>query len=144
MTTDERYQELLAALRAAGLRRTPQRLAVLRLLAAGRAHPTAADVYQRLLPRFPSLSQTTVYNTLQALARHGLITELGVAGDAATHYDTETEPHLNLICNACGRIVDLGAPVPSLAAVSAESGYDIRGARLVYYGLCPACRRKNR
>ena len=142
----ERYNELLQGLRDAGMRITPQRMAILELLAASQSHPTAAMVYQQLLPRFPTMSQTTVYNTLQTLVNLGLIHELGEAGDAATHYDADTTPHINLICNSCGKIIDLDEQdlMPSIQAVAQQSGFEIRGMRIAYYGLCPTCRHKQK
>jgi len=144
MSSKSRYQELMQGLRDAGLKLTPQRLAILELLAGNRSHPTANTVFQALRPRFPTMSQTTVYNTLDTLATLGLIHELGTVGDDAVHYDADVEPHVNVICNQCGKIVDLveSDVVPSLDSIATQSGYDVRGARIVYYGLCPTCRRK--
>ncbi len=145
-TTPQRhYDTLVQGLKQAGLKLTPQRLAILDLLAGNRTHPTAAAIYQQLQPQFPTMSQTTVYNTLQTLVGLGLIHELGQAGDDAAHYDPDTAPHLNVICQMCGKIVDFNETgvIPSLNAVAAQSGFDIQGARIVYYGLCPTCRRKS-
>ncbi len=147
MTTARQYHydTLVQGLKQAGLKLTPQRLAILDRLAGNRTHPTAAAIYQQLQPQFPTMSQTTVYNTLQTLVRLGLIHELGQAGDDAEHYDPDIAPHLNVICQMCGKIVDFNETgvVPSLKAVATQSGFDIQGARIVYYGLCPACRRKS-
>jgi Fur family peroxide stress response transcriptional regulator len=136
--------ELHAALRAAGLRMTPQRLAVYRFLVGRRGHPTAHEVYERLLPAFPSLSRATVYNTLQTLAHRGLVVDLGAAGDGAAHFDGDRSPHAHLVCTQCHAIDDFAdralAALPVRAA--RRSGYVVRGARLVYYGLCPRCRRR--
>jgi Fur family peroxide stress response transcriptional regulator len=134
--------ELLAErLKEHGLRVTPQRLAIYRALVATAEHPTAQMLYERLHPALPSLSQATVYNSLQALAACGLVHELGDAGDGALHYDADLSPHLNLVCTRCHRIEDFFDPALALVdnAVNSRSGYRIMGARLVYYGLCAAC-----
>jgi Fur family peroxide stress response transcriptional regulator len=137
-----RAGELAAGLRQAGLRLTPQRLAVCRALAASRSHPSAQALFAQLRPDHPSLSRATVYNTLQALARAGLIAELGPAGDGAMRYDADPTPHVNLICTNCHRVEDFGgAPLTRVARqVARESGYQLRGARVAFYGLCPRCR----
>jgi Fur family peroxide stress response transcriptional regulator len=144
MTAQKHYQELVQGLRRAGMKLTPQRIAILQLLAASRTHPTAHAIYQELLPRFSTMSLTTVYNTLQTLVKLGLIHELGQAGDDTTHYDTDPAPHINLVCTSCGKIADYDEEslVPTMQLIATQSGYQIRGARIVYYGLCPACRRK--
>ena len=62
---------MLRDLKRAGLKLTPQRIAIVRLFASDESHPTAQDLFERLRPRFPSMSFATVYNTLDALARAG-------------------------------------------------------------------------
>ena len=141
-----RANELTAALRAAGLRITPQRVAVCRALAGSRGHPTARALYDPLRPDFTGLSRATIYNTLSALVRAGLIHELGAAGDGAVHYDVNPAPHVNLVCVRCHRVEDYArAPLQAVAdSVSHGSGYDLQGARVVYYGICPKCQRAGR
>ncbi len=140
----ERLEAMWEGLRASGLRLTPQRLAICEILATSRDHPTAYEIHRRLRRRFPTMSLATVYKTLDALARLGLVSVLGDAGDGRVHYDGDTAPHINLVCLACHRVEDLeGVEIQSLhRRVAARSGYVLRGARLVYYGLCPDCQRK--
>jgi Fur family peroxide stress response transcriptional regulator len=135
---------LSLGLQHAGMRLTPQRVAICDLLANSTRHPTAAAIYEELRPRFPSLSLATVYNTLDRLVGLGLITVLGDAGDDALHYDADTEPHVNLACISCSRIIDIPSPhVNQLdGEISASSGYKLLGARILYYGLCPDCQKK--
>jgi Fur family peroxide stress response transcriptional regulator len=134
---------MVAALRRAALRLTPQRLAVCQALVEGPSHPTAQAVYEHLRPRHGALSRATVYNTLQRLVAAGVIQEIGTAGDGAVHYDAGTEPHVNLICTRCHRVDDFEqAPLAAVAeSVAQGSGYAVHGARVVYYGLCPNCQR---
>lgn len=141
-----RAAALTAALKQAGLRLTPQRLAVCAALAGSKTHPTAQALYESLRPRFATLSRATVYNTLQALVTAGLVQELGTAGDGAIHYDADPTPHVNLMCVRCHRVEDYAvAPLAAVAAsVARGSGYDVQGARVVYYGVCPRCRRRGR
>jgi Fur family transcriptional regulator, peroxide stress response regulator len=135
------FSHLAQALRQEGLRLTPQRLAICRLLAETSEHPTAQMIYERLRLEFPSLSLATVYNTLETLVTLGVINALGSAGDDAMHYDADTSPHVNLACTSCHRVIDLSSEhVNDLAdEVVAKSGYQLLGARVLYYGLCPAC-----
>ena len=127
----------------AGLRITPQRLAICRLLASSTEHPTAYDIYEQLLPEYPTISLSTVYNTLETLVNLGVVQELGSAGDDRVHYDADTAPHLNFACISCHRILDLESKyVEELEReVNYRSGYQVLGARLMYYGHCPDCAR---
>ena len=138
--------KLAERLRKHGLRLTPQRLAVYQALVANDQHPTAAILYKQLSEQIPSLSQATVYNTLQVLVEKGLVHEIGDAGDGHMHYDADISPHLNLVCRRCRRIFDFHDPrLADLdALITAGSGFDLQGARLVYYGVCPECRLTDR
>jgi Fur family peroxide stress response transcriptional regulator len=135
---------LALALQQAGMRITPQRTAICELLGTSEEHPTAAMIYEDLKPRFPSMSLATVYNTLDALVEIGAINVLGQAGDDTVHYDADTEPHVNLACLSCNKIVDIPSEhVTHLdEEITAASGYKLLGARVLYYGLCPDCQRK--
>jgi len=136
---------LLNTLRKAGMRITPQRQAICELLAESREHPTAAMIYETLKPRFPSLSLATVYNTLEVLVQLGAVNVLGNAGDDTAHYDADTDPHINLACVSCHKIIDFPSQYVQFLdeEISAASGYRVLGARVLYYGLCPDCQKKN-
>ncbi|RME07826.1 MAG: transcriptional repressor [Anaerolineae bacterium] len=139
-------EELISALQSAGYRLTPQRRAICRLLAGTDTHPTAQEIYEQLKPDYPSLSLATVYNTLETLVNLGMVYALGSAGDGRVHYDADTQPHVNLACVSCHRVVDL--PSEHISAlereVSSSSGYRLLGARVLYYGLCPQCQSSTR
>lgn len=132
---------LINTLKQAGLRMTPQRMAICEFLTETNSHPTAAMIYETIRAKYPFLSLATVYNTLEALAELGAINVLGHAGDKSVHYDADTSPHINLACISCHKIIDI--PSSQVAylngEISAVSGYKLLGARVMYYGLCPAC-----
>jgi Fur family peroxide stress response transcriptional regulator len=132
---------LTKSLKQAGLRITSQRVAICRMLGETHSHPTAAVIYEEIHKQYPSLSLATVYNTLDALVGLGMVNVLGAAGDGRVHFDADTNPHINLACTSCHRIFDL--PSDELAnmesVISLRSGFKLRGARIMYYGLCPDC-----
>ncbi len=134
-------ETLTQTLKKAGLRITPQRLAICRHLIETDTHPTAGMLFDELHRQFPTMSLATVYNTLDALVGLGAVNVLGPAGDGRVHFDADTTPHINLACTSCHRIVDIASEqVGSLQSeVSHTSGYVIRGARILYYGVCPDC-----
>src|SRR5580692_12545169 len=75
--------EMLACVRAAGLKLTPQRMAIVRELANDPTHPTAQELFERLRASQPTMSFATVYNTLDALASAGLCASLSLSPGAA-------------------------------------------------------------
>jgi Fur family peroxide stress response transcriptional regulator len=143
-TVENKPRTLAGALRQAGLRLTPQRLAILRLLTESREHPSAQMIHQALLADYPSLSLATVYNTLETLVDLGLVNELGSIGPEGVRYDADTDPHVNLACTRCQRVIDLPSHhVRHLEEeIVSRSGYAIKGGRVLYYGLCPDCQKE--
>lgn len=137
------YRQLLTGLKDSGLRLTPQRLAICRVLAESKDHPTAMMIYHSLLPEFPTMSLATVYKTLNVLKNSGLVHALGDAGDGIEHYDADLHPHVHLVCMQCHGVIDFhGEEVSRVQqTVESRSGYRIQGARIVYYGTCPECLR---
>ena len=133
---DPKIREWKEALVTQGVRITPQREAVLRYLSQTRSHPTAAEVFQAVRKVFPHISRATVYNTLNLMSRLGLITELR-RQDGSIRYETNQEPHVNLICVSCGRVFDWDAPI-SLPE-ERPKGFALLQVRVDAYGYCPEC-----
>jgi Fur family transcriptional regulator, peroxide stress response regulator len=137
-----RVDDLVRQLRARGHRLTPQRLAVLRVLADSTDHPSAEQVYQRLRPTYPMLSPATVYKTIDVLKAMGQILELEFR-EGANRYDVNIPvSHPHLVCTSCGRLEDFDvAELDRLAErAAAATGFRVLRHRLDFYGLCPACR----
>ena len=138
---------MLHDLRRAGLKLTPQRIAIVREFAGDTSHPTAQDLFERLTPNFPSMSFATVYNTLDTLARAGLASIVrlpGKRGDAA-RFDPNSAPHHHAVCDACGSVLDIAAgtlaPTPGATKrlERAAPGFSVRTVERVYRGLCSRC-----
>ncbi len=139
--TRARFDELMAALKGRGSRLTPQRVELVRLIAASDGHPSAAQLYARIKRRFPTLSQATVYKTLSLLKDMGQVLEIDLRGDS--RYDGHRpDPHSHLICIRCDRIMDGDASLDPAAIRKQEraSGYKILRSQVSFYGLCPECR----
>jgi Fur family peroxide stress response transcriptional regulator len=139
-----------ARLRAAGLKMTPQRVAIVRQIAADESHPSAQELFDRLRPTSPSMSFATVYNTLAALCDAGLVASLALA-PGSTRFDPNMRPHDHAVCDRCGDVRDvLTAAAPRLrrsstsdGAPSAMSaiGFEVRSVERIFRGLCLACAR---
>jgi Fur family peroxide stress response transcriptional regulator len=146
---EARNDVMLADLKRAGLKLTPQRIAIVRELADDCTHPTAQELYERLRPAFPTMSFATVYNTLDALAKLRLVGSLRIGSPnasaahmAATRFDPNTAPHHHAVCDACGAVVDLPAepPSPSLKkSIERTSGFEVHAEERIYRGLCGRC-----
>lgn len=132
-------------LKKSNIRITPQRHAVLEYLIESHGHPTADEIYQALVPRFPNMSVATVYNNLRLFTKIGFVQEMPY-GDASSRFDFASKKHYHAICQSCGKIVD--TVYPGLEdvekAVERLTGYQINTHRLELYGLCPECQKNNK
>lgn len=143
MSQEERF---LNGLRQAGMRITAQRRAICAYLAATASHPTPYEVYQAVADSHPGISRATVYNTLNTLQQLGLITEISF-GSEHTHYDTDPEPHINIICLRCHSVHDYYGDV-SLDQLyeDVQQTFDFQpvAAKIDLVGFCPDCRAQRR
>ena len=140
MTSDEIRQRIIEGMKDKGLKLTSQRLAIVDIVAEAKTHPSAADVFVAARMKAPRISLSTVYYTLDALKRAGLIRELEFT-DLDNRYEGDVSDHLNLVCRGCGKIEDFPAasPVPP-PDVEKKAGFKVEGVRLEYYGYCRKCR----
>ena len=127
------------ALTAAGLRRTPQRIALLDYLLRHPDHATVDELWPALNKRRACASRATVYNTLHTLVKAGLVREFKLDASAA-RYDALLHPHHHFVCDRCGVVEDLEwFGVPALR--QARSGRrSIRSYEVVVRGECAKCR----
>jgi Fur family peroxide stress response transcriptional regulator len=137
-----RHEALAATFHAAGLRVTPQRLAVLRVLLRSHDHPAPEAVFQRVRGDLPSVSLATVYKVLASLEAAGLASRVGVPGDA-NRYDANRAPHHHLICTRCGNVADHEDPRLAPALPRDLGGFVPSEARVQILGLCARCRARH-
>jgi Fur family peroxide stress response transcriptional regulator len=137
---ERRIALFVAALRQSGLRLTHQRLEVAREIAWSNTHPEVEAIYHGVRERVPTISLDTVYRTLRALERLGLIRRLDALG-GPVRYDAILEPHHHFICTRCGLIRDVdgtsfeGLDAPESAA---ELGR-VESITVQLRGLCKSC-----
>jgi len=125
------------------MRITPQRRIIVEALAEDHSHPTAEEIYQRVLPVLPDISRTTVYNALSELVALHQLVEIENPGGGATRYDTDTSPHHHLFCVRCGALVDISHDFEGLDIPADEAaGYRIVRRQVTFYGYCPDCQQK--
>lgn len=123
------------------LRLTPQRRAVLDVLTAAHDHPTATEVYERVKATTPGIGAATVYRTLALLVRTGQALELTLGEGAAARFDARVDPHDHLVCEQCGRALDLAPSVSTalLDTVATSTGFAVTSYDLQFRGTCPDC-----
>lgn len=132
--------DLREVLRAAGLRVTRPRLAVLEALAT-EPHSSADALLVRVQEQAGPVSRQAVYDVLHALTRAGLVRRLLV--DNASRYELDThDNHHHLLCRGCGALTDVPCAVGAAPCLvpSHDHGFEVEVADVLYSGLCPTCR----
>lgn len=137
-----RLEELVEKLREQDYRITPQRLAILRILADSNGHPSAEHIFYQIKGEFPTTSLATVYKTIATLKAMGEVLELGFADDSNRYDGNNPYPHTHLICVKCRSIVDPAVEDLEILPqkVAQGVGYQLVGHQFDIYGICPSCR----
>lgn len=131
---------MAAQLRAAGLRVTAARLAVLQTL-THQAHVDAETIAAGVRARLGSVSTQAVYDVLRALTLAGLVRRIEPAGGAARYETRVGDNHHHLVCRSCGAVVDADCAVgaaPCLTPV-AVNGFVVDEVEITYWGWCASC-----
>jgi Fur family peroxide stress response transcriptional regulator len=136
-----RLEHMLLKLRGHDFRITPQRLAVLKVLAASDGHPSVERIYETVRTQFPTTSIATIYKTVALLKKENEVIEISFP-DGSNRYDgNKPYPHPHLICTRCKKITDPDlSSLESLAEeVTKETGFQIHTHRVDFFGLCREC-----
>ena len=132
-------EELTQIFRAKGLKVTPQRQSIFRVLHDSTVHPTAEAVYDAVSAEMPTISLRTVYQTLNDLAAMGEIQAFDL-GTGSARFDPHIGPHHHLVCDVCGRVRDVEASFPGVAVPDGEAdGFTVTATEIVFRGRCRAC-----
>jgi len=121
-----------------GIQPSVQRIEILTFLIANRIHPTAEIIYDRLHPAIPTLSRTTVYNTLRLFVEHDLVQVLTIE-DKEARFDIDTSLHGHFKCDACGSVYDFSAPDLPPEKMKDLEGFMIRERHVYFRGTCAMC-----
>ena len=130
--------ELTTAFRQQGLKVTPQRQLLFRLLHDNTSHPTAEALFAVASDQMPGISLRTVYQTLNDLAAMG---ELRVYSHApgAVRFDPNTADHHHAQCEQCGHLRDVYLDDLPHLRVRGLEGFTPHATTIVFSGLCSAC-----
>jgi len=121
-------------------RYSKQRERLLGVLRSTTLHPTADWLYAKLKKEFPRLSLGTVYRNLAILTDLGLVKKLH-HGSTFDRFDANIKPHCHMICESCGRIMDLELQLPPDLHRQATdlAGFVVTYHRFDFFGRCETC-----
>ncbi len=130
----EKYKKIL---NEHGIKPTFQRIKILEYLDHNKNHPTVDMIYSALFKSIPTLSKTTVYNTLDVLRKKGLVSVLS-STEIEARYEYNFDFHHHFICRKCGKIIDI--PISCILRDQLEAeGYKIEEVHGNFLGICKDC-----
>ena len=139
-TNNEIKEKLLSH----GIKPSLQRMAVMEYLSEHRTHPTAEMIFNDLSPSIPTLSKTTVYNTLRLLSDQGAILSLNI-DERNVRYDGYMVAHAHFRCKKCEKIFDIienPMNVPGQDFVQKSKDFRITECQVYYKGYCKDCEKE--
>ena len=138
-------KRITAILRQHGYKLTPQRRAVLNVIALSHEHLAPAAIYERVQQEHPGIGLVTIYRTLEILAKLGLICEVHAGGNCRSYLMRRpSEHHHHLICADCGVVTDFTyCDLTELEQkLFKDTGFKVKGHLLEFLGQCQSCRRR--
>jgi len=132
--------ELTEAFRAAGLKVTPQRQLIFRLMHDNETHPTADSLFATASDMMPGISLRTVYQTLTDLASMGEIRMIDV-GTGAGRFDPNTDDHHHVVCEGCGEVRDVYVEGSDALSVRGLDGFTVSHTAILFNGTSSRCGR---
>ncbi len=138
----EPWRSLPDRLRARGLRWTPQREAVVAVLAASDGHVTGSEIVERCRAIDATTIPSTVYRTLDALEELGVVRH-GHGADGREEYHVQPAvEHGHRYCVRCGRHWDIEPGTAAAAAIAsafAAEGFEVDLSHVTVVGSCADC-----
>jgi Fe2+ or Zn2+ uptake regulation protein len=137
-----------ATLRAAGLRVTRPRAAVLRAV-RDQPHADARALVDQVRHELPAVSRQAIFDCLNTFAELGLLRRIQPAGSPARYELRVGDNHHHLVCRECGAVSDVDCSVgaapclePALDAAALgpqAGGFVVDEAEVIYWGRCARC-----
>lgn len=144
-TPVDKDQAALKALRAAGLRVTAPRRAVLAWLVE-HPHSTVDAIGAAVRESLGTVSTQAVYDVLGVCTAAGLLRRIEPAGHPARYECRVGDNHHHVVCRSCGRTDDVDCAVGETPCLrpSDYRGFSVDEAEVVFWGLCPTCETEGR
>lgn len=123
-----------------GIKPSYQRVRILERLLGEHNHPTVNDIYMDLIEEIPSLSKTTVYNTLNLFLENGIVRSFSTDSNEA-RYDIDRHSHGHFICLSCKKIYDFDLEeweFPEFVL----GDVDVTEREITLRGICTICKMK--
>ncbi|MCI0515509.1 transcriptional repressor [candidate division KSB1 bacterium] len=120
-----------------GIKPTYQRIKIIEYLYQNRIHPTVEMIFAALYDSVPTLSKTTIYNTLDLFREHHLVNTISITG-SEIRYDYDSAAHQHFMCQQCGQIYDLQINCAA-QGIQELDGHQVNSVECYLRGTCKNC-----
>lgn len=122
-----------------GVKATFQRIKIMEYLLNNKSHPTVEEIFIALVKQIPTLSKTTIYNTLNLFVEKNIVKTLNFSG-VETRYDVVAKSHHHFICKRCRKIYDINVECNFLCDENkVVNGNQIEEVTGYFKGICKKC-----
>lgn len=128
-------------LKSRGIQPSVQRIRILEYLMSTRTHPSADEIFQALSTELPTLSKTTVYNTIESFLKAGIVKAVYI-DPKELRVDAFTTPHAHFKCTKCLKIYDIEIDMPDYTSKKTKDGHLVFSQDLYLEGICADCSKK--
>ena len=127
-------------------RNTKQKEIILEILTENRIHPTIQEIYKLAKAKYKNIGQATIYRNVKKLVEENKVLRLPSIKDEGYHYDINVAKHNHLICNCCGKIVDIfdNSYESMINKIEQDNSVKITNALLILEGICSKCQKNNK
>jgi Fur family ferric uptake transcriptional regulator/Fur family peroxide stress response transcriptional regulator len=122
-----------------GIKPSLQRIAIMEYMMEHLTHPTADIIFNDLYPSIPTLSKTTVYNTLKLLEEKGALQAICI-DDKNLRFDADISNHAHFKCKQCDSIYDIPLKDSNAFDVENSGDYILTDCQVYYKGYCKKCK----
>ena len=136
----EVIQNISNELVKAGIKPSYQRIKIYEFILNNNIHPTVDFIYKKLFKEIPTLSKTTVYNTLKLFEKHQLIRNVNIE-ENEIRYDAVKSIHGHFKCEQCGKIYDFDYNYKDLKYKGLDN-FILNQTDIMIKGICKSCKEK--
>lgn len=142
MTEPVTADKAAKSLQDLGYRLTPQRIMILEAVLNSEDHVTAEELFEHVKSRYPHISFSTVYRTMELLRDAGFVTQTDLGGGRVQYHPVDKATHHHLICQSCGSVdeVDQNVFSPLQQELRERYGFDATLTHFAIFGRCRNCR----
>ena len=132
-------QEVHNHLKKHDIKPLPHKVAIMQYLLEHYDHPASDQIYTDLLPIMPTLSKTTVYNTLKLFYDKNAVIALFI-DEKNVRYDAHIHDHAHFKCKKCGAICDVPLEKKDISPLRNSDDFDIEETQIYFLGKCKNCK----